>query len=183
MIGVDNDEQACELASIPISSVDCTREMVAYEGAKLLDRLISGDCLPQNSIKIAPRGIVVRRSSNIFAVENKAVARALSFIREHYLEPINVNHVIRASLTSRCGLYRAFKKHVGRSVSKEIDRQRVEHAKSILCESKVNLDRIAHRSGFSGAEHFTRVFRRVTGITPSVHRRLCENEQSMIKIQ
>ena len=123
-----------------------------------------------NRSRSAPRGVVVRRSSDIFAVTHKAVARALRFIREHYREPIGVDDVIAASQTSRCGLYRAFQKHVGRSVGQEIDRQRVEHAKTLLRQSREKLYRIAHSSGLSGAEHFTRVFRRVTGITPSAYR-------------
>ena len=79
--------------------------------------------------------------------------------------------MIQASRTSRCGLYRAFRKHVGRSVGEEIDRQRVEHAKKLLRETREKLHAIARLSGFSGAEHFTRTFRRVTGELPSAYRR------------
>ena len=62
--------------------------------------------------------------------------------------------MVRASRTSRCGLYRAFQKHVGRSVGEEIDRQRVEHARQLLRDSDGKLYRIAQASGFSGPEHF-----------------------------
>ena len=171
LIGVDNDEQACELASVPLSSVDCDRESMAYEGARLLDRLISGGRPPGRPIKIAPRGVVVRHSSDIYAVVDPAAARALQFIREHFREPMGVEEVIRASRTSRCGLYRAFHKYVGRSVGEEIDRQRIEHAKKLLRETCHKLHAIARLSGFSGAEHFTRTFRRVTGDPPSAYRR------------
>ena len=40
VIGADNDEQACEFSAVPLSSVDGNRESFAYEGAKLLDRLM-----------------------------------------------------------------------------------------------------------------------------------------------
>jgi LacI family transcriptional regulator len=171
VIGVDNDEHACEFASVPISSVDCDRERLAYEGASLLGRLMAGARTPRKPLKITPLGVVVRRSSDIFAVAHRAVARALHFIREHYRESIGVDDVIRASRLSRCGLYRAFQKNVGRSVGEEIDRQRVDHAKKMLAESDEKLYRIARECGFSGAEHFTRVFHRVTGGTPSAMRR------------
>lgn len=170
VIGVDNDEHACELAPVPISSVDCNRERLAYEGARLLDRLMHGRRPPRRSLTVAPRGVVVRRSSDILAVDHQAVARALRFIREHYHEPLGVDDVIRASGISRCGLYRAFQQSVGRSPGAEIDRQRVEHAQRLLAETRDKLYRIARLSGFSGAEHFTRVFRRVRGITPSAFR-------------
>jgi AraC-like DNA-binding protein len=40
-----------------------------------------------------------------------------------------------------------------------------------LRETREKLHTIARLSGFSGAEHFTRTFRRVTGAPPSVFRR------------
>lgn len=171
VIGADNDDQACELASIPISSVDCNRETMAYEGCRLLDRLMGGQSPPPMPITIAPRGVVVRRSSDIFAVSDPATARALQFIREHYGEPIGVEDVVRASRTSRCGLYRSFRKQVGRSIGEEIDRQRVENAKRLLRQTREKLSAIARLSGFSGPEHFTRTFFRVAGEPPSSYRR------------
>jgi len=171
VVGVDNDEQACEFAAVPLSSVDCNRERMAYEGARLLDRLMNRGRPPRRPISIPPRGVVVRHSSDIYAVADPAAARALQFIREHFRESIGVEDVIRASQTSRCGLYRAFRKHVGRSVGEEIDRQRVEHAKKLLRQTRDKLHVIARLSGFSGAEHFSRTFRRVTGDPPSAYRR------------
>ena len=176
VIGVDNDVQACELASVPISSVDCNRETLAYEGAALLDRLMGGARSPRKPIIIPAKEVVVRQSSDIFAVPHRPLARALNFIRSHYSESIGVEDVIRASRTSRCGLYRAFRKYVGRSVGEEIDRQRVEHAKHLLRETREKLYAIARVSGFSGAEHFTRTFRRVTGDPPSAYRRQMRSE-------
>lgn len=167
IIGVDNDEQACELAVVPISSVDCNREMMAYEGARLLDRLMRKEHPPRDATVIAPKGVVVRRSSDIFAVADPAVARALAFIRDHYREPIGVDDVVRAGRTSRCGLYRAFSRELKRSIGDEIDRQRVEEAKRLLADPSQKLGRIARICGFSGAEQFTRVFQRAVGICPS----------------
>jgi LacI family transcriptional regulator len=176
IIGVDNDQQECEFASVPLSSVDCNREGLAYEGARLLDRLMQGGQRPPGPVVIEPRGVVIRRSSDIFAVAHRAVARALHFIREHFREPISVDDVIQASHTSRCGLYRAFQKHLGRSVGEEIDRQRVDHARRLLRDSDDKLYRIAQASGFSGPEHFTRVFQRLTEEPPSAYRRRLASE-------
>lgn len=176
VIGVDNEEQTCAFAPVPLSSVDCNREVLAYEGAKLLDQLMRDARPPKKPLVIPPRGIVTRRSSDVFAVASRPVARALQFIREHYQESIGVDDVIAASRTSRCGLYRAFQKHVGRSVGSEIDRQRVEHARRLLRDTRDKLYRIAHAAGFSGPEQFSRVFQRVTGEPPSAYRRRAAGE-------
>ena len=172
VVGVDNDEQACEFAAVPLSSVDCNRELMAYEGARLLDELMRGGRRPDAPLMIPPRGVAVRRSSDIFAVADPAVARALHFIRERCAQSMSVDQVIEASRTSRCGLYRAFHKHLGRSVGEEIDRQRVQRAMRMLIDTQEKLHRIARESGFSGPEHFTRVFRRVMRMPPSTYRQL-----------
>ncbi|MFO7905626.1 MAG: DNA-binding transcriptional regulator [Pirellulaceae bacterium] len=176
VIGVDNDVQTCELALVPISSVDSNRETMAYEGAALLDRLMDGERRPRDPIVVPAKGVVVRHSSDFFAVPHPPLARALHFIRDHFSEPLGVDDVIRASQTSRCGLYRAFEKHLGHTVGEEIDRQRVGHAKKLLRESNDKLHRIASISGFSGPEHFTRVFRRVMGEPPSSYRNRLRGE-------
>ncbi len=170
IIGVDNDEQACELAAVPISSVDCNREKMAYEGARLLDALLSKRHRPKEPVVIAPKGIVVRQSSDVLAVCDPAVGRALAFIREHYSEPIDVDDVVKISRVSRCGLYNAFLRELRRSIGAEIDRQRVEHAKRLLADPAQKLYRIARSCGFSSASHFSRVFHRVVGISPSQYR-------------
>ena len=171
IVGVDNDEEACEFSSVPLSSVDCDREQMSYTGAQLLDRLMNGKRTPKRPIKIPPLATMVRHSSDIYAVADVTTARALQFIRQHFRESMGVEDVIRASGASRCGLYRAFHKYVGRTVGEEIDRQRVEHAKKLLRETRHKLYAIATLSGFSGSEHFTRTFRRVTGGPPSAYRR------------
>ncbi|MEN6493028.1 MAG: DNA-binding transcriptional regulator [Thermoguttaceae bacterium] len=170
VVGVDNDEYACEFASVPISSVDSNREALAYEGAVLLGKLMAGARPPRRPIAVAPKGVVVRKSSDILAIDHKAVARALSFIWEHFWEPIGVDDVIEASRMSRCGLYRAFEKHVGRSIGDELARKRVERAQKLLAETNAKLHRIAGLSGFSGGEHFSRAFTRIVGTTPSAYR-------------
>jgi LacI family transcriptional regulator len=170
VVGVDNDEYACEFAPVPISSVDSNREALAYEAATLLDRLIDGIAPPRESISVPPKGVVVRKSSDILAIGHKAVAQALAYIWEHFAEPIGVDDVIAASRMSRCGIYRAFEKHVGRSIGDELARKRVEHAKTLLAESSEKLHRVACASGFSGGEHLSRAFTRIVGLSPSAYR-------------
>jgi len=156
---------------VPISSVDSNRQSLAYEAASLLDRLMQGRQAPDAPTVIEPRGVVARRSSDILAIPHKPVARALSFIWEHYAEPISVDDVIAASRMSRCGLYRAFEKHVGHSLGDELELKRVERAKRLLAESNEKLYRVAALSGFSSGEHLSRAFTRAVGVTPSDYRR------------
>ena len=171
VVGVDNDELACEFAPVPLSSVDSNREELAYAGAALLDRMMEGTAPPVQPQRISPNCVVARESSNILAIGHVQVAAALRFIWQHYHEPITVKHVVAACPMSRCGLYSAFEKHVGRPLAEEIARKRVEHARRLLAESDEKIHTIATMSGFSSGEHLSRAFTRLTGQTPSEYRK------------
>jgi LacI family transcriptional regulator len=171
VLGVDNDELVCEFAPVQISSVDSDREALAYEGAVLLDRLMRGERAPRRTKRVPPKGLVVRASSDILAIRHLEVATALRFIWDHFREPIGVDDVRAATTMSRCGLYRAFQKHVGRTIGDELARRRVEHAKGLLVGTDEKIRRIAQMSGFSGGEHLSRAFTRIVGMNPSRYRR------------
>ena len=166
VVGVDNDEYTCEFAPIPITSIDSNREEYAFRGAQLLDRLMQGQRPPPAPILVPPRDLIVRRSSDIMAVEHPEVAKALSFIWRHFTDRIGVDDVVSVTAMSRCSLYRAFEEHVGRTLREEIERKRVEYARKLLAASSDKVAHIARRCGFASGEQFCRAFTRVAGVTP-----------------
>lgn len=170
IIGVDNNEHISDFASIPISSVDCQREQMAYQGAKLLDSLMKGNDAPTKPLIIKPTSVVVRQSSNHYAIKNHSVVRALQFIDNNYLKQIGVKDVVDASLTSRSGLYISFENYLHHSISEEISRRRIAYAIRLLLETSEPIHRIAFQSGFQSTENFCRVFKRLTGLQASKYR-------------
>ena len=170
IVGVDNNEIVCRFAPVPITSVDTNRERLAYESAALLDRLMDGESVPRKPVIIKPREIMVRQSSNILAIDHPQVASALRFIWEHFSEPITVEDVLKTGTMSRCGLYRAFERYVGRSIGSELSRKRIEKARTLLANTDMKHYEIAEQSGFTSAEHFSRAFRRAVNTTPTEYR-------------
>lgn len=171
VVGVDNDEYTCEFAPVPITSVDSSRQELAYRGAELLDRLMKGEEPPSEPFYVSPGGLVLRQSSDILAVENPDVAKALNFIWKHYGQPIGVDDVVAATAMSRCGLYRSFEKYVGRTIRQELERKRIEQGQRLLLTSNDKISQIARACGFRSGEQFCRVFTLIKGTTPSVFRR------------
>jgi hypothetical protein len=82
VLGVDNDTVLAESSAVPISSVRHDLEEVAYRAAALLDSLMDGQAPPPDTIRVAPRGVVTRRSTEILAVDDLRVARALRFLHD-----------------------------------------------------------------------------------------------------
>ncbi|HET6247530.1 MAG TPA: substrate-binding domain-containing protein [Tepidisphaeraceae bacterium] len=83
VIGVDNDDILCDLSIPPLSSVIPATERIGFEAASLLDKMLDGERLAANDVTIEPLGVMVRLSTDVLAVEDRQVAAALRFIREH----------------------------------------------------------------------------------------------------
>jgi LacI family transcriptional regulator len=164
--GVDNDVYTCEFAPTPITSVDSNRQEYAYQAASMLDRLMRGEKPPNEPVLIPPTGLVVRRSSDILAMEDPEVAKALGFIWQNFRDKIGVDDVVDATSLSRCVLYRDFQNLVGRTIREELERKRIELACQLLLSTSDKVSHIARQCGFSSGEQFCRAFFRVEGLTP-----------------
>ena len=88
ILGCDNDPLVCDYAPIRLSSVDNDWDRIGYEGARLLDRIMDGEAAPSEPILIPPKTVVTRQSTDILAIPDPQIARALRFIWQHFAEPI-----------------------------------------------------------------------------------------------
>ena len=171
VVGADNDPIYAELGPVPLSSVVTNREMIGFKGAELLDRLMRGDKPPKNAIRIKPDGVIVRQSSDIVAVAEVHVAKAVDFIIHNHHKQITVDDVVTASGASRRNLYVKFAAHVGHSIHQEIVRQQLEHVKYCLRDSNAKLQAIAEECGFGDASQLSKIFQHHLGISVSHFRK------------
>ncbi len=172
LIGVDNDQIACEFCDIPLSSVARNSRREGYEAAALLDRLMAGKRPPKHDILIPPEGVVGRLSTDTEAIENPHVAAAVRFIREHVDQDFGVEMLEKQTTVSRRYLYYHFKRCLDCTPHQYIDRTRVGRAKQLLADPrKLQLQDIAQACGFSETRRLRLVFQRITGMTPAEYRR------------
>jgi len=170
VLGVDNDEVVCNLSDPPLSSVLPNAEQVGYEAAMLLSEMMAGKKVLQTEIFIAPTRIISRRSTEILAIEDRRVAMAVRFIREHACEGIGVNDILRVVPISGSWLNQRFRKILGRSPKEEIQRVRLQRAAALLCDTDWPVKRISAEVGFDDPFHFSRVFKKAYKHSPSRHR-------------
>ncbi|MFB3903721.1 MAG: substrate-binding domain-containing protein [Acidobacteriota bacterium] len=171
LIGVDNDQLVCEFSDPPLSSVELDFHRSGFEAANVLHMLMSGQQAENLTIPVDPTRVVARRSSEILAVEDKAVSKALSYIRQDPRRPIRVDEVARAAALSRRVLEKRFRACLGRSVMHEIRRVRTDHIARLLVETDLTIQQIGAEMGFGGIEHIARYFREEKGISPLAYRR------------
>ena len=170
VIGVDNDALLCELASPPLSSVIPNAHRTGYEAAALLDRLMAGKRVAAKPHLIAPLGVAARQSTDVLAVDDREIARAVQFIREHACAGINVSDLLRAVPLSRRVLEQRFQRLLGRTPREEILHVRLNRVQQLLSETDLPLYLIAERTGFEHVEYLSVVFKRETGRTTSEFR-------------
>ena len=170
VLGIDNDEIECNLTTPPLSSIALPAQRVGYEAAKMLDRMMNHQRIKHSHVEIPPTGIVSRRSTDIVAVEDPQLAKAMQFIQHHAIEEITVDDVAKAACVSRRTLERSFKATFKRSVLNEIRRTRVMHARKLLVQTNFPMPFIAEKTGFSNAARFCHVFRQFTGEPPTAFR-------------
>jgi len=167
LVGMDNSLLAVETMRTPISSVDRNLELMGYRGAELLDRLMQGKAPPKEPVRIPPKELVERKSSDLLAVNHSGVARSLQFIWRNYHNPIGVEDLVRVAAMSRSALHQAFWEHIGRPPGRELQRVRIEQAKKILARSSVKMEAVAEMCGYQSATNFCMAFKHTTGMTPT----------------
>jgi LacI family transcriptional regulator len=171
VLGVDDDEVLCELASPPLSSIVPDAVGAGREAAVILDRLMDGGAAGGTEWLLEPLGITTRRSTDVVAIDEPLVAAAMRYIRDHAERGIKATDVARALGISRRVLETRFARRVGHTPHDEIARVQMRLVEGLLRETDLPLATIAARAGFRHPEYLTVAFTRHHGTPPSRWRR------------
>jgi LacI family transcriptional regulator len=171
VVGVDEDRLLSEFSNPPLSSVALNAEQGGYRAAELLDGMMSGRVERRQRILVEPLWVVARPSTEVIAVEDRDVAEALKYIRDHARRPIGVLDVVKHSAMSRRALEIRFHRSLGRSIREEIERLRLNLVRQLLVETNLSVQKIADNASFNSVSYLSKVFRRATGVTLTDYRR------------
>ena len=170
ILTIGDNRTICENQSVPLSSIDQNLERGGYEAAALLDRLMSGQRPPKKPILVPPLGVVVRRSTEVIAVSDPTVRKAMEFISRKLAQPIGSPQIADALGVRRPVLDTLFREHLCHSVGEEIRRQRFARAKLLLETTNMSVAAIAAETGYCSPSHLANTFRDATGVSPRAWR-------------
>lgn len=174
VLGVDDEELLCELASPSLSSVRLNCERIGYEAAALLDRLLETPRHGDGTInvrRIAPGDVVERESTTLVLEPDPMVAQAVQMIRRDVHKGINVTDIVEALPISRRCLEQRFKRARGRTLLDELQQERLRQACGLLRSTDLTMERVCQECGFYSVQRFFIQFRRHYGTTPGLWRR------------
>lgn len=94
------------------------------------------------------------------------IQQVREYIGQHYNEKISLSTISEQLRISSGYLSSIFSRQTGETISDYINRIKIDKAKELLASHQYLVYEIADMLGFENAYYFSRVFRKVTGITP-----------------
>jgi LacI family transcriptional regulator len=173
IVGVGDDPTICELTNPPMSSVRLDGDQVGFRAAAVLSELMAGRAgspAVEPAVLVPPVEVVTRVSSELPAVNDAVVARALHVIRENAHRGINVERLLNHTTVSRATLERRFARSLKHSPKEQILRLRLDRARQLLAGTDYSLATVATLCGFKTAAHLSVAFKSNTGVSPGKYR-------------
>ncbi|MEW6193571.1 MAG: DNA-binding transcriptional regulator [Bacteroidota bacterium] len=172
VVGVDNDPMICEVGDPPLTSIALNVEPAGYSTAQLLDELMHGKEMCGQEILVTATHLVQRQSTDILAVNDTEVAKAIRFIKQNAKNKLLVNDVVKNTYLNRRSLELRFRKTIHRSIQQEIRHVRVEWISKLLLETDLPVSEITSLFNFTDVEHISRYFKKEKGMGLKEFRKL-----------
>lgn len=143
-----------------VSTALFVRQIVACKLAEIIWTLCreAGSCVkkPPESDDASIR----RARSDHLALQAKRLVKA------NYSDKLDLDGIARSLGTSPCYLSRLFTKYNGVTLSSYITLVRMENAKRLLTDSRMNIDEVARACGYRDTHYFRKIFKRHHGCPP-----------------
>ena len=93
------------------------------------------------------------------------------YFNEHYNEDINIEEYTQKNYVSISWFIRAFKQCTGSTPMQYILSKRISNAETLLLDHSYNITEIAQIVGYDNPLYFSRIFKKIKGLSPSEYRK------------
>lgn len=162
---IGNFFMLCEMLAIPIddgAKEDCAERMNCVRG--LNEAVGCMQAFMQHVVQTDRKNRAQRSSY--------PVQRAMEYIQDKLNVQMRLEDIAEYVMLSPNYLSMLFKKETGQGISDFILQLRLERAKLLLRTTSLNISQIAEKVGYQDARHFSKLFRKMTGIQPKDYRKM-----------
>ena len=126
-----------------------------------------------------PKGTVIGIAGVMYPVATREeeatffqeLSPVLHYIDRHYTESISMAALAAMAKLSTTHFNARFREILRLSPSEYVLSIRIQHAQRLLTETSKSIVEVGNEVGFCDQSHFTKRFRRVTGLTPAGYRK------------
>ncbi len=104
------------------------------------------------------------------SMESHLVVSVKAFIQDNLEKPFRVSELCAELGYSKSYLSRIFQQQTGGTIANFAIREKIKKAKRLIRENAMNFAQISDRLSFDNPQYFSRVFKRITGMTPTEFR-------------
>ena len=112
------------------------------------------------------------RGAHTNAPKKMDISSVKSFLDEHYKEKLSLESVASHFFIDKHYLARLFKEHYGVTLVTYLQQVRITHAKRMLRFTDKSIEEIGLECGIGELNYFSRVFKKLEGVSPSEFRRV-----------
>ncbi|NEY82677.1 helix-turn-helix domain-containing protein [Bacillus sp. 3H-10] len=107
---------------------------------------------------------------NYLTTKEQLIEKAIKVMSHTYSKEINLSELARELYVSPFYLQKIFKNKLGISPAQYLKIKRIESAKELMINSRLSMTEIALEVGFKNSAHFSSVFRKIVGVSPTAFR-------------
>lgn len=112
----------------------------------------------------------------IYNSDRNSIVKATQYIQQHYQQEISLQSISQFVHLSKNYFANLFKKEVGESFLEYVTRVRIEKAK-VLLAGEMKAAEVGQLVGIPDPKYFSKVFKKITGATPSEYRSLVKEDK------
>ena len=125
--------------------------------------------------------VVQMKQKKTGIIQQNRTTQIIDYINNNYEHDICLHDLSERFHVSEYYLCREFKKNTNRTIIDYIKRTRVMNAERLFIETDMNVTEVSTLTGFSNLTHFYRVFKEITGYSPSEYKKRLKNNYSNFK--
>jgi len=103
-------------------------------------------------------------------VKNKTLKSILHYVDDNFRKEISIQYISQKYYINPKYICQLFKKKVGKTFTQYISDMRISYASELLRESDLSIGEIGVKCGFNDYFYFNKIFKKITGFTPSQFR-------------
>ena len=165
ILGVDNDELICAMASVPLSSISLDHEAFGYDMIEMLTSSIRTNSPMTGDISLKNVKIVERESTRPPVPATVLLRRALDYISQNATHGLSVGELVRHMAVSERLLYLRFSELLGTTPGEAIIEAKLKAVVKHLRQGRESFEVISNTCGFNSRKHLSRVFKKHFGMS------------------